>query len=336
MKKKIIAPVILLSLVLVGCLSANVEQEHTLTSPAPTLTFTEQPIQNIVTETTIPAPAHTNLPPMSEETRKDVLTKLVQGNGGCQLPCILGLDPGKSDSTAVTAFMSYFQTNSHKSDDQRNNVTIDTFMYDDWSGTNLNFFEAGVNVWVRPMAKITGEQVERVVLFGQGMQMFDGGAKKLFGDPYYDELLVNYSLSTILEEYGQPDKLIIRPFPDDEGYPSPPAQYTFDFVLFYPKQGFVAEYVSVRAEEGNNFVGCPTKSYITQISSWNPEEAISIAEAIQYFNNLDGILEVNISEYRQLEDVTSLSLTDFYNLFRVSNSSECVNTPKDVWVNPNQ
>jgi hypothetical protein len=276
-------------------------------------------------------PSPTNLPPVSTENRKAVLTSFVQENGSCQLPCILGLTPGISDSAAVTAFMGYFQTNSSGSDDQTNNVNIDTFTHEDWKGTNFYFFENKVNVWISVEAKINQDRVERLVLLGQAMQMFDGGAKKLFGDPYYDELLVNFSLSNVLEEYGQPEQIIIRPFPDDEGYPSPPAQYTFDFVLFYPKKGFVAEYVAVRAAEGSDFVGCPNKSYIAQISSWNPERSVSITEAVQYFSNLDGISEGNISEYKQLQDVTSLSLTDFYNVFRMSNSSDCVKTRKELW-----
>jgi hypothetical protein len=136
---------------------------------------------------------------------------------------------------------------------------------------------------------------------------------------------------SLLETYGQPEQIIIRPFPDDQGYPSPPAQYTFDFVLFYPEQGFVAEYVSVRDTKGKDFIGCPTKSYRTQLSTWNPYEAGSIKEAIKYFTNLDGISTENIGEYKQLQDVTSLSITDFYNMFRIPNSSDCVETPKELW-----
>lgn len=314
-----------------GCLPVKNAQIPTLTYSVPIFTLTEQPTQILVSETAIPVPTPTYFPPVSDETRKDVFSSLVQENGSCQLPCILGLSPGTSDSLATDAFMKYFQTNSHTSDDQINNVNIDTFTYNDWSGTNLYFFENKVNVWISVEAKISDDQVERLVLFGQGLQMFDGGPKKVFGNPYYDELLVRFSLSSILEENGKPDQIIIRPFPDDEGHPSPPAQYIFDFVLFYPKQGFIAEYVSVRAEDGNDFVGCPTKSYITHISSWNPEESIPIIEAIQYFSNFDGISEGNIGEYKQLQDVTTLSLTDFYNKFRLSNSSDCVKTPKELW-----
>jgi hypothetical protein len=282
------------------------------------------------------APTPTNLPSLSTETRKDVLTSFVRENGGCQLPCILGLTPGISTQPEVSTFMSYFQINSHEAESQLNDLSIDTFADKDWSGAYLSFFENRINVSVSLASQITEGKVERVLLFGQAMQLMDVGAKKLYGDPYYDDLLKSFSLSTILEVYGQPDQVIIRPFPDDLGHPSPPAQYTFGFVLFYPKQGFVVEYISVREEEENNFVGCPTKSYITQISSWDTNESLSISEAIKYFSNLDGISAGNISEYKQLQDATPLSLADFYNIFRRSNSTECINTSKALWVGANQ
>jgi hypothetical protein len=259
------------------------------------------------------------------------LTSFVQENGGCQLPCILGLTPGISNQPAVNTFIAYFQINSHEAESQMNEISIDTFANKDWSGAYLGFFENRVNVSISLAAQIMEGKVKRVLFFGQAMQLIDIGAKKLYGDPYYDDLLKSFSLSTILEVYGQPNQIIIRPFPDDLGHPSPPAQYTFDFVLFYPKQGFVVEYTSVREEEGSHFVGCPTKSYITHVSSWDTNESMSISKAIKYFSNLDGISAGNISEYKQLQDVTTVSLSDFYDMFRRSNSNECIKTSKELW-----
>jgi hypothetical protein len=94
----------------------------------------------------------------------------------------------------------------------------------------------------------------------------------------------------------------------------------------------VVEYISAREEQENNFTGCPTKSYITQISSWNPDEIISIGESVKYFSNLDGISKINISEYKKVQDVTPLSITDFYNTFKTSSSNKCVQTPKKLWI----
>jgi hypothetical protein len=98
----------------------------------------------------------------------------------------------------------------------------------------------------------------------------------------------------------------------------------------------VVEYVTIRAEEGSDFVGCPTKSYITDISSWDPDKSLPISEAIKYFSSLDGISASNIGEYQQLQDVTTLSLTDFYNMFRMSNSSACVKSSKEMWASANK
>ena len=301
MKKKFSAFAFLLMWVMVSCLSTN--------------------------EMNLPTP----IASLSIENRKEVLTGFVQENGGCQLPCIFGITPGISDHTAVDALISYLRINSRKTDDQTNNINIDTFTNENSNGARMNFYENKVNVGIIFSAHVVDSKVEGITFSGQALQMIDIGAIKLFGNQYYDDLLKPFSLSTVLEIYGQPDQILIRPFPDHEGYPSPPAGYTFDFVLFYLKQGFVAEYIAVRAEAGSNFVGCATKSYITQISSWNPDESISMTEAIKYFSNLDGIYEANISEYKQLQDVTSLSITDFHNMYRISDSSECVQTPKELW-----
>jgi hypothetical protein len=270
---------------------------------------------------------------ISTGNKKDVVTKFVQNNGGCQFPCIFGIIPGVTDSQTVKAFIDYFELNSQEADNQINEISIHTSSNNDWVGTYLRFFENKVSISTSFVIHLNNDKVERTVFYGQAMQLMDVGAKKLFGDPYYDELLKSFSLSNILETYGQPEQIIIRPFPDDIGHPSPPAEYTFGFVLYYPEEGFVAEYIAVRGESGDNFVGCPTKSYATHFSSWNPSETISINESLEHFSNLDGISQVNISEYKNLQDVTSLSITDFYKTFKTSSSSECVQTPKKLWPN---
>ena len=68
MKKKIVVPVILLSMLFVGCGSVNDIQEPTNTRSVVGVTLTEKPIQNTVTATSIPAPVPTSFPSMSAET----------------------------------------------------------------------------------------------------------------------------------------------------------------------------------------------------------------------------------------------------------------------------
>jgi hypothetical protein len=122
--------------------------------------------------------------------------------------------------------------NSRKTDDQTNNITFDTFTNENWNGARLNFYENKVNVGIIFSAQVIDNKVKGIKFSGQTLKIIDTGAIKLFGNRYYDDLLKSFALSTVLEVYGQPDEILVRPFPDDVGYPSPPAQYTFDFVLF--------------------------------------------------------------------------------------------------------
>jgi len=331
MKKKFRVLATLLVWLLSGCSSVSSEQVSPLTTPIITSNLVERPTQVFASQTPVPLSTSTSVLPTPTKISYGLLS-FVKENGGCKLPCIFGLTPGNSSRTAVNALLGNLM-NSHLSAEQRNNATIDTFANYGWEGASLSFVENKANIKVELASRSRDEEVDRLDFSAEALQSIDGGAKKIYGDPYYDELLTPFTLSNILETYGQPDQIIIRPSPDDEGHPSPPAQYTFDFVLFYPEQGFVVEYVSVRNEKGKNFIGCPTESYLTQLSTWNPDEGKSINEVIKYkyFTNLDSISKENISEYKQLQNVTPLNVTDFYNMFRVSNSSDCVGTPKESW-----
>lgn len=331
MKKKILIVTFLLGWVVSGCLATNATPAPIPIKIIKTSMPTQTPIQLTDSSTPVVLAIPANLPPLSIENRKDTLTSLVQENGGCQLPCIFGITPGVSDTLTVKGFIKYFGANSREADNQIDDISIDTYSNYDWTGVYLRFFENRVDVSIGLAIQIANDKVKRMEYSGHAMQLMDIGAKKLYGDPYYDSLLKSFSLSSILNTYGQPEQIIIRSVPDDFGHPSPPAQYTFSFVLFYPRQGFVVEYIAVRAESENDYVGCPTKSYVTNISSWNSNESTSITEAVEHFSNLDGISKVNIGEYMQLQDVTPMSIEDFYNTFKIQNSDECVHTPKENW-----
>lgn len=331
MKKKFFEVTMLLSWAFSGCWSASSIQEPTALAGAETYTSNQRPTQTIDSETPALLPSPTNLPKLTVENRKDLLTNFVQENGGCQLPCILGITPGVTDSLAAQVFTDYFETNSREADNQINDIAVDTFANNNWAGVYLGFFENKIFIHTRLAVEIIGDKVSQTFFFGQATQIIDTGAKKLYGDSYYNHLLKSFLLPNILETYGQPDQIIIRPSPEYLGHPSPPAQYTFGFVLFYPQWGFVVEYIAVREENADNFVGCPTKPYVLHLSSWDPNKSITMNESIVHFSNLDGISKGNFSDYKQLQDVTSLKVIDFYNTFRVLNSSECVQTPKNLW-----
>lgn len=274
----------------------------------------------------------TNIPEISNNNRVQAMEQIIQENGGCKLPCVMGLTPRLSTNDDLDAFMSDFGKTVHKAEKQTGDVDISIFNENGWGSVNLVFFKNNLNVTVDVSYLSNEQELKQAKFTAQAIQLLDdGNAVKVYGASYYDEILKSFTLSNILETYGEPNQIYIRPYPDHQGYPSPPAQYTFDFVLFYEKQGFLVEYISVRDEKGNYFVGCPSKSYVTQISTWDTKKPMSLNQSVTFLSNLDGISKNNVNFYKQIQAVTSQTVSDFYKTFSEPHTNECVQTQKDLW-----
>lgn len=316
---------ILLLALLIGACYSSVSNDSVPTKIDGFSTSTPPPPLN----PEIPPP--TSLPTISANNSKEILESFVQENGGCKLPCIMGLTPGMSENTEVNSFMQYFQKNTREAENQINNISIWSYLENDQGGISLRFFENNRSVSIGLGLIVDGSKLNQLLLSGESYQHLEGGAKKQFGDLYFNDLLRQFTLMEILNLYGLPTQILVRPFPDDPGHPSPPAQYTLDFVLVYPEKGFLIQYISERTERGKYFVGCPTKPYSINISAWDPNTPLNLVDAVEYFSNIDGINSQNVSAFKAVENVTSLSIRQFYEIFRNPNSNECIETPKELW-----
>lgn len=273
----------------------------------------------------------TALPLISDNNTKEILESFVKGNGGCKLPCVMGLTPGLSENTELNAFINYFQDNTREAENRINDIDVWTYIKNEQGGMSLRFFEDNKSISIGLGYITDGGKVNRIFLSGESYQHLDGGVKKQFGNLNFNILLNQFTLAEILNLYGPPTQILIRPFPNDLGHPSPPAQYTFDFVLVYPENGFLIQYISERTQQGKYFVGCPTKPYSLNISTWSPKTPLNLVDAVEYFSNIDGISNQNISAFKLIEEVTSLNNAQFYEIFRNPNSNECVETHKELW-----
>jgi len=250
---------------------------------------------------------------------------------------VMGLTPGNSDRTVVNSFIGYFQVHAHETDDRLDNVNVSSYLQNDEGGIGLMFYQNNVNVQIEIDYLMNGNIVKNIILDGEAKYIStaqDGvgiTAKKLFGNLYYNELLRSFSLSQILNTFGNPEKVIILPFPDYPHRPSPPAQYPFNFVLFYPDLGFTIEYIAQRQEHNGDYIGCPTQSYAVNISAWDPSYSLTLAEAVKYFSNTDGINSENWVTYKPIQNITTLDIIHFADIFKDPTSQECVATKKDAW-----
>lgn len=121
--------VILLILIQVGCntkpalsitpvrvTQSPSEPGVTRTFILPTLTYTLSPTvtstlfstsTKVPTPTVKPSPIPTSIPTLNQAKSDDYLQKLLATNGGCTLPCFLGITPGKTMWDEASSFFSY-------------------------------------------------------------------------------------------------------------------------------------------------------------------------------------------------------------------------------------
>ncbi len=113
MKVKIDILIILILGLLTGCSGS------TITSSNPTeITSSTSLPDSVVTQTPSPnatvMPEITSLPSLQPNNVKETLSSFVRNNGGCKLPCLMGITPGE-DYKSVESFGNYFINNTQQS-----------------------------------------------------------------------------------------------------------------------------------------------------------------------------------------------------------------------------
>lgn len=336
MNKKTFLIILPLAILLTACypLARSAQTPEPMVLPT-TITPSASIPPVLATPSPTARPTPTALPPFSTDTAKSVLGRFVQENGGCQLPCILGLTPGVSNQVDLDSFIQYFQEHAHDSRDLVDNVNVEFYVEDAQRFASVYFFTNTVGVSVHGAYEVSQGVIRRASLSSASMQYFeisitsDVGAKILYGDPSFMELLNAFTLPQVLNTYGLPAQVFIRPYPDYPSRPSPPAQYTFSFVLDYSEQGFLIEYIAKRQAQGRQYFGCPSQPANVRIIAWNPS-LLSSEQALRDFPYLEINLE-NWYLYQPIEKVSTMSIEQFAEIFKDAATQECVFTQKEIW-----
>ncbi len=297
------------------------------------------PLNVNATPTIYKLPSPTALPIVSSANGKQILIEFLQNNGGCQLPCLLGLTPGGSVEE-VRKLIEFFDKGASNVANEEDSLEVHNYLdsivrrgsssssaLTFWSNRlmtqfNIDFFSTDDN------------KIEQINLSSGSWQLSGQNENKVsaivYGDKSYSELTDFFLLNRILNIYGVPQQILILPFPDDPGHPSPPAHYPFSFVLYYPDKGFLIEYSSSRDEQNGYYIGCPPESHIA-VSVWDSDRVSTIEDVVKDFSNIYGINAATINDYKLIQDVTSFDPDSFYETFKAQ-TNECVQSPKSLWM----
>ncbi len=278
------------------------------TLSTPTMTMKASP-------TKIPVPSLTPIPTLSIEqeamleSREQLVQELMQTNGNCQLPCWWGIELEQNIETVGQMFTEHDIPG--------------------WNLTNSDIFNDGLLGYIN-----TGYyEFENFFFYiGISLKFYAIDSKVKYIDvlverplhQYGEEELVRdwekYALSSMLQKYGKPSYVYL--IPQSVADPGPP---NFVLVLYYPDMGFkfsYQPYMGPSNETQTEF--CLNLKNVRQInlSLYNPELAdIKVnyllppelnPEAETYFEQLTW------------EAQTGMDLDMFYEIYKDSNSPECI------------
>ncbi|GEM_PF-945817 len=319
--------------VVAGCSSSTesvatpylVTSTLSIISPSPTKTIPPT-FTTTATDTPTPLSTLTAVPTLPIEDAHNRLLDLLGTNGGCQLPCLWGIMPGKSTDwearnilmplSGVAEFASFGPlhgilgggiTPQYIEGELRLNSAVDYFYGEDGIVSSISF----------------RVQEEKVVTDANGNWI---SKTPIYDSPTFIKRVEYYSLSHLLSEQGMPTSVMIAS--------SGPSKNRIGSILthiavFYPERGILAQYTTLvnENEVGSSIISCPINAHIEMnlYSAGNPDSFYTLLEQTNW-----GITK---NSYKPLQEATSMSVEEFYEIFR-NPTDKCLETPIIIWPTP--
>ncbi len=262
-------------------------------------TITDTAIPDTPTHTVGPSSTSTGtatwtpVPTLSEEVRKENLIHLFTTNGGCQYPCLWGFRPGEP-FPKVFSLAPYIGKSPSLFENQYSyTISLDEFNFPDFDVVYLE--KEGF------VEKITARLSEAVR-----------------HPDYMDAFKISLSLSSILTQYGQPDSVLLQIRPKAEK--DSPIGYTL--YLLYIREGFAVWYEGVVSSEDPIRVCVFLEDYHLRDMGLELQDS----EAMETLH-----VKLLKQEFLPIEQVTSMSIDDFYQIYSSMDNRQCIETIIDHW-----
>jgi len=284
-------------------------------TPFPTTLRPSATLSSTPTRTPAP-PTLTPLPILGQpEEIKTKLFELLLNNGGCRLPCLLGHTPGIVSLQEMKNFFDQFGLLKTQDMLVRKGTSNDGSL----SGVSFYFpYLQDIYLNMHISAYKNGNQVEALAMDAFPQSNWDF---------YYAEIVNYYLVPQILMNYGEPSQVLVWTIRDDRQRPDVTTA-PFFLALLYPDQGFYLQYEMSRETKGANFLGCPSKAFVS-VGVWPPKDEMIFNKMMQVMTNGNGL-----SPYKSIEEAASLTINEFVETYSKASNSSCLVTPIETWPNP--
>lgn len=298
----------LIAFILIVCFPACLASgKNTTITPTPYLI---QSPNIIITPNSVPSPMPTSspapsdtpiptpLPTLSQEDAKQKIDNLMKTNGGCQLPCLWGITPGKSLLPETKyQFEQFMKLMAAKLEGINGGAE---FSYPDKGP----FEGAFGSVYLRSKNNFV------VAMSLEG----------------YHTIAQNYAIQDVLQRYGLPDNIWIYTLRDSYGEGVLPFVITLD----YSSHGFLVYYKGNGQpiyKSGSIRLCYPQNSIFPKILVWDQKDENPFAK-----NKSDYVYRIWY-EMKPIEEAMNMSEDEFYKLFTEPNQGQtiCLNIPASLW-----
>ncbi|MEW5872928.1 MAG: hypothetical protein AB1894_26955 [Chloroflexota bacterium] len=228
---------------------------------------------------------------------------LLEINGGCELPCWLGMRAGK---TNLEDIFKKYELELDITPKKNSSTDYDLVLSDDVHGLRVL-----QSVYVEPAFSAGDDRITRFAANVIAWQRSSGS--------YYARVMRGFLPPSVLNKLGIPDQIWV------EVYPYEPDLYTgkpyYELSLYYFEYGTHIIYRGDLVDRGNRLLLCPSRGVAFSIVQWWPESRVSTETLIEH-PPVSGI---------PLEQAAGIDITKFYELFKESDSQACLETPAEMW-----
>ncbi len=243
----------------------------------------------------LPTPA-IPYPTMKSEQERTYVERMMNTNGGCELPCWWGINPGEATLTTLENFRAFYS----KPFPQRNGTVlygVDEYQLMTSDGSLDYYTDVGV-------VDLDGK-ILAITVHGESHNPH-GGFVKAWG---------RYSVDQVLSRYGTPSEVRIQLSPRAEPGTSP----GYALTLIYDHLGVLVTYSGEAGDssKGDLLLACPRLDNVIVIDL--KLQSPKTSTRFPLFQPTDP------SGYdRSLQEATSMSLNDFYNRFKNPVNQACL------------
>lgn len=251
----------------------------------------------------------TPLATLSDDEKGLYIRKQIQNNGGCNLPCILGIDPQNNENMLRELMKDFGERVNLRYEEYNESVGVE---YNNQSEEGL--IDIGFTYYFNKK------------LLNLVLQNYEYNPNKY--DFHYGSLDFDYyAIDNILSKYGKPTEVRVGAWylePMSDQYFEP-----FTISLYYPEKGFLIEYYGQNKNNSDKkWDLCPWQVHI-YITSWDPDETLTIKQL--GMGTGDTWSPYNLDYFKPIQEASGISVDEFYNLFKDGSTQTCIETDATLW-----